>query len=218
VLPDSTTPQWLERQTRSYKVSSDGQCRVTAVEDADGGDDAMGSEVEIDLEPFRSETNKSGYRGVSWNAGRQNYRATISVNDRRTNLGIFDTVEEAAQAYARPYLRQYGAVPAPLVPRRDVQFRHLDLRRRAQKAAKTRALATKAEIARTRQKMQQHPPPAGGIPRVVIDLTGDEWVWLKSQEDRDALNSRRAFAPAEAHPPHEVVCPRTPRRLYTRGY
>ena len=81
-------------------------------------------------------------------------------------------------------------------------------RRREQKAAKTRALATKAEIARTRQKMQQHPPPAvvPGVPLlrrpvVVIDLTGDKWVWLKSQEDRDALDNSRASAPAEAHPP-----------------
>jgi hypothetical protein len=56
-------------------------------------------------------------------------------------------------------------------------------------------------VSRMTPKMQQHPPPAGGIPRVVIDLTGDEWVWLKSQEDRDALDNSRASAPAEAHPP-----------------
>jgi hypothetical protein len=32
---------------------------------------------EIDLEPFRSETNASGYRGVSWHSGTQKYRAQV---------------------------------------------------------------------------------------------------------------------------------------------
>jgi len=82
--------------------------------------DEEGEEV-IDLEPFRSEKNSTGYQGVRWNSSNQNYRAYTRVNDVDMTLGIFDTVEEAAQAYARAYLRQHGGPPGLLS--RAEQFR-----------------------------------------------------------------------------------------------
>ena len=80
----------------------------------DGDDDR--NEDEIDLEPFRSEKSNSGYRGVFWNSSNQKYQAGISVNGRHTHLGTFDTVAEAAQVYARAYLREHGGPPAPPAP------------------------------------------------------------------------------------------------------
>ena len=70
---------------------------------------AAEGEGEIDLEAFRSEKSSSGYRGVSWNSGSHKYIARIS----QEYIGMFDTVEEAARAYARAYLSQNGGPPAP---------------------------------------------------------------------------------------------------------
>jgi phosphotransferase system IIB component len=42
-------------------------------------------------------TNKLGVKGVT-KAGKR-YRAMISINKKQTHLGIFDTIEEARQAY-----------------------------------------------------------------------------------------------------------------------
>lgn len=50
--------------------------------------------------------NTSGYKGVIFHAGR--YRATIKVNRKNINLGRFDTIEEAAEAYKRAALRYHG--------------------------------------------------------------------------------------------------------------
>jgi len=63
---------------------------------------------EIDLEPFRSERCSSGYRGVYWNVSNQKYHAAIKVNGTLQYLGLFDAEEEAVQAYARAYHRQYN--------------------------------------------------------------------------------------------------------------
>jgi len=39
------------------------------------------------------------------------YVAAIRVNGKYRYLGAFNTVEEAAQAYARAYLREHGGPP-----------------------------------------------------------------------------------------------------------
>jgi hypothetical protein len=44
--------------------------------------------------------NKSGYKGVSWHKGARKWMAQIGgVGNERSYLGLFDDVEEAAQAY-----------------------------------------------------------------------------------------------------------------------
>lgn len=45
-------------------------------------------------------TNTSGYRGVSWHKGAQKWGAYIRVNGARHYLGLYDTAEQASEAYA----------------------------------------------------------------------------------------------------------------------
>ena len=42
--------------------------------------------------------NSSGYRGVSWDASRNRWMATVSNNGKKKNLGRFATKEEAIAA------------------------------------------------------------------------------------------------------------------------
>lgn len=44
-------------------------------------------------------TNKSGYKGVSFSKDTNKWRATIVVNYKQIHLGLFNTPEEAAEAY-----------------------------------------------------------------------------------------------------------------------
>lgn len=44
-------------------------------------------------------SNTSGAKGVSWDRDRKMWRADIMVNYKRKHLGMFETVEEGAQAY-----------------------------------------------------------------------------------------------------------------------
>ena len=43
--------------------------------------------------------NKSGFKGVSWHQNLQKWHARIQVNRRRINLGLFENVNDAADAY-----------------------------------------------------------------------------------------------------------------------
>jgi hypothetical protein len=49
----------------------------------------------------RFKNNTSGFKGVSWYARTGRWFAYADVNKVRTNVGYFDTVEEAAQAAAQ---------------------------------------------------------------------------------------------------------------------
>ena len=44
-------------------------------------------------------TNKSGYRGVSWDASKKLWIASICINGKQKNLGRYDTKEAAALVY-----------------------------------------------------------------------------------------------------------------------
>ena len=54
-------------------------------------------------------TNTSGVKGVQLQKGRTRYRALIYVNYERIHLGMFDTLEEAAAAYAKASKELHGA-------------------------------------------------------------------------------------------------------------
>lgn len=56
----------------------------------------------------RPKNNTSGAKGVSFDQASQKYVAKISVNCKRLHLGSFDTVSEAAEAYAKAAKGYYG--------------------------------------------------------------------------------------------------------------
>ena len=52
--------------------------------------------------------NKSGYKGVSWSKLRKKWVAHISINGKRTNLGGFSDIVEAAKMYDNNAVRTFG--------------------------------------------------------------------------------------------------------------
>lgn len=52
--------------------------------------------------------NKSGYKGVSWYARFNQWRAVIRVNYRLVHLGYFDSPEDAARAYDMAAKEHFG--------------------------------------------------------------------------------------------------------------
>ncbi|VWD01890.1 pathogenesis-related transcriptional factor and ERF protein [Burkholderia aenigmatica] len=55
-----------------------------------------------------SVSNRSGFKGVVWDATREKWRADIRVNGRRFFLGYYSTSEEAARAYDFRALKEFG--------------------------------------------------------------------------------------------------------------
>jgi hypothetical protein len=53
-------------------------------------------------------SNKTGFRGVSFNSRKGKYRAVIMYNRRYINLGYFDTPEEAAERYNQKAQELFG--------------------------------------------------------------------------------------------------------------
>ena len=53
-------------------------------------------------------TNKSGFKGVSWDSQRSKWAAYINKNRKCYNLGRFDTPEEAHAAYCEAARRLHG--------------------------------------------------------------------------------------------------------------
>jgi hypothetical protein len=56
----------------------------------------------------RDHTNTSGYKGVYWYEDRKKWRAQIGYQGKVTNLGSFDTPEEAHAAYCEAAHRLHG--------------------------------------------------------------------------------------------------------------
>ena len=47
----------------------------------------------------KRKTNKSGFKGVSFDKNSNKYRAMININGKNKHLGLFETPEEASYAY-----------------------------------------------------------------------------------------------------------------------
>ena len=56
----------------------------------------------------RFKNNTSGYKGVSWNTRLSRWFAYVDANKVRTNIGYFDTLEEAAHAAAQLRVKLHG--------------------------------------------------------------------------------------------------------------
>lgn len=54
------------------------------------------------------ENNTSGYRGVSWSKPHGKWIAQIINNQKKTYLGLFDDVKDAARAYNKEAVIQHG--------------------------------------------------------------------------------------------------------------
>lgn len=59
----------------------------------------------------RGSNNTSGYMGVTWHKQHQKWRSQISAFGRYHHLGVFDTLEEAAEAYAAAKARLHTFHP-----------------------------------------------------------------------------------------------------------
>lgn len=53
-------------------------------------------------------SNSSGYKGASWNKGANKWIATIRVDGNKIHLGLFNTKEEAHQAYCEAATKYFG--------------------------------------------------------------------------------------------------------------
>ncbi len=53
-------------------------------------------------------SNRSGYRGVSFNTRRQKWHAQIKINGKQTYIGGFDCVIDAAKAYNKAAVEHFG--------------------------------------------------------------------------------------------------------------
>lgn len=56
----------------------------------------------------RGSANRSGVKGVHWDAAKGKWRAQIAVGGRRFHGGYFDSIEDAAAAYAKAASLHHG--------------------------------------------------------------------------------------------------------------
>lgn len=53
-------------------------------------------------------TNTSGYKGACWHKASQKWDARIAINNKRKHLGLFDSPEEAYEAYCKAAKELHG--------------------------------------------------------------------------------------------------------------
>ena len=70
----------------------------------------------------RNSRNTSGYRGVHWHAKCGKWVAMIKVNGERHYLGLFESVEAAAVAYAEASRKYHGEFGRPDLPQTVLGF------------------------------------------------------------------------------------------------
>lgn len=63
---------------------------------------------QADQDRLRTLLSTSGVKGVYWNTSHRRWQARISVNGTRLNLGSFDNIEDAAKAYQRAAIENFG--------------------------------------------------------------------------------------------------------------
>ncbi len=66
------------------------------------------SQAENNRNKGKFKNNKSGYKGVSWNAQNSKWVAQIQLNGKKTHLGYFSNPAEAHEAYVTASLEQHA--------------------------------------------------------------------------------------------------------------
>ena len=56
----------------------------------------------------KHKNNTSGFRGVYWHKKARKYHARIKTNEKRIHIGLFNTAEEASEAYEASAKRLFG--------------------------------------------------------------------------------------------------------------
>ena len=72
--------------------------------------------------------NTSGIKGVSWNMDKGKWHASIRKNGQRINLGSYENIYDASQAYAKAAHELFGEFARPSIPldRTELHNREVD--------------------------------------------------------------------------------------------
>ena len=68
----------------------------------------MATRSQNSMNKGRRSDNKSGVTGVTWHKGSQKWRAVCHMNGKQIQVGMFDSIEEAAKAYAEAAEKLHG--------------------------------------------------------------------------------------------------------------
>lgn len=74
--------------------------RISNLREATGSQNGMNKPVQ--------KNNTSGFKGVSWNKDRGKWAASVHINKRKIHLGLFDSLESAANAAASARISLHG--------------------------------------------------------------------------------------------------------------